>query len=80
MRVSTRTSRAYRAPALDGEPRFALPPHTPNCVVYGVHSSSGGGKPPHPRFVFKDINLKRPILYFLFIDEKTSGDSLVFEV
>ena len=54
MRVSSRTSRAYRAPALYGEPRFALPPHTPNCVGYGDLATSGGGKPPHPRSNMKN--------------------------
>ena len=50
MRVSTRTSRAYRAPALYGEPRFALPPHTPNCVGYGVPGMScGSAVEPHPQ-------------------------------
>ena len=68
MRVSTRTSRAYRAPALYGEPRFALPPHTPNCVGYGDFLLPAGASPHTPVRTLKIISDNGPIFIFFILN------------
>ena len=59
LRVSTRTTRAYRAPALSGET-----PEPPKCDKYGVFSLPMGASPHTPVRVSLRIKYIEPFFIF----------------